>query len=66
MTRTGDQDWRPSRGDFIVDGEIVAFRGAQTSFELLQSRIHVSHPDAALLRRVPVFCYIFDVLSICR
>ena len=51
-----------SRGDFIVDGEIVAFRGAQTSFGLLQSRIHVTRPDAALLRRVPVFYYIFDVL----
>ncbi len=48
--------------DFIVDGEIVAFQGAETSFELLQSRIHVTRPDAALLRRVPVFYYIFDVL----
>ena len=48
--------------DFIVDGEIVAFHGAETSFELLQSRIHVTRPDAALLRRVPVFYYIFDVL----
>ena len=48
--------------DFIVDGEIVAFHGAETSFELLQSRIHVTHPDAALVRRVPVFYYIFDVL----
>jgi bifunctional non-homologous end joining protein LigD len=49
-------------GGFIADGEIVAFHGAQTSFELLQSRIHVARPDAALLRRVPVFYYIFDVL----
>ncbi len=51
-----------SHGDFIVDGEIVAFRGGQTSFELLQSRIHVVRPDATLLRKVPVFYYIFDVL----
>jgi DNA ligase D-like protein (predicted ligase) len=50
------------RPDFIVDGEIVAFQGARTSFELLQSRIHVTRPDAALIRRVPVFYYIFDVL----
>ena len=49
-------------GDFVVDGEIVAFSGAQTSFELLQQRIHVVHPDQRLLRRVPVFYYIFDVL----
>ena len=54
----GDQ----GQQDFIVDGEIVAFQGAQTSFELLQSRIHVTRPDAALIRRVPVFYYIFDVL----
>ena len=56
--RPGDQ----GHGGFIVDGEIVAFHGAQTSFELLQSRIHVVRPDAALLRRVPVFYFIFDVL----
>jgi bifunctional non-homologous end joining protein LigD len=49
-------------GDFIVDGEIVAFDGSETRFELLQQRIHVTHPDARLLRKVPVFYYIFDVL----
>jgi bifunctional non-homologous end joining protein LigD len=49
-------------GDFIVDGEIVAFEGSETRFELLQQRIHVTHPDARLLRKVPVFYYIFDVL----
>jgi DNA ligase D-like protein (predicted ligase) len=54
----GDQ----GQGDFVVDGEIVAFQGAQTSFELLQSRIHVARPDPALIKRVPVFYYIFDVL----
>jgi len=48
--------------DVIVDGEIVAFQGAQTSFELLQSRIHVARPEPALIRRVPVFYYVFDVL----
>ena len=48
--------------DFIVDGEIVAFDGSQTRFELLQQRIHVTHPDQRLLRKVPVFYYIFDVL----
>jgi DNA ligase D-like protein (predicted ligase) len=48
--------------DFIIDGEIVAFAGSETSFELLQSRIHVTDPGPQLLRRVPVFYYIFDVL----
>ena len=48
--------------DFIIDGEIVAFQGSETSFELLQSRIHVTSPGPQLLRKVPVFYYIFDVL----
>jgi bifunctional non-homologous end joining protein LigD len=48
--------------DFIIDGEIVAFQGSETSFELLQSRIHVTNPGPQLLRKVPVFYYIFDVL----
>jgi DNA ligase D-like protein (predicted ligase) len=48
--------------DCIVDGEIVAFKGDETSFELLQSRIHVVKPGEQLLRKVPVFYYIFDVL----
>src|SRR6202012_3561018 len=48
--------------DCIVDGEIVAFQGSETSFELLQSRIHVVKPGPQLLRKVPVFYYIFDVL----
>jgi bifunctional non-homologous end joining protein LigD len=48
--------------DCIVDGEIVAFKGSETSFELLQSRIHVTSPGPQLLRKVPVFYYIFDVL----
>ena len=50
------------RQDFIIDGEIVAFQGSETSFELLQSRIHVTSPGPQLLRKVPVFYYIFDVL----
>ncbi|HEY0716266.1 MAG TPA: non-homologous end-joining DNA ligase [Streptosporangiaceae bacterium] len=51
-----------SARDCVVDGEIVAFRGAETSFGLLQQRIHVAHPGEQLLRKVPVFYYIFDVL----
>ena len=36
-------------GDFIVDGEIVAFDGDQTRFGRLQRRIGVIHPGADLL-----------------
>ena len=38
---------------FAVDGEVVAFDGAQTSFARLAERGH---------HRVPVFLYVFDVL----
>ena len=54
----GDQ----RQGDFIVDGEIVAFDGDRTSFALLQQRIHVIRPGPELRRRVPVYYYVFDVM----
>jgi bifunctional non-homologous end joining protein LigD len=38
---------------FAVDGEVVAFDGAQTSFARLAQRGH---------RRVPVFLYVFDLV----
>jgi bifunctional non-homologous end joining protein LigD len=41
------------RGDFAVDGEVVAFDGAQTSFAKLTRRGR---------EPVPVFLYLFDVL----
>jgi bifunctional non-homologous end joining protein LigD len=50
------------RGGHVVDGEIVAFVGDQTSFERLQQRIGVAHPAASLIRAVPVIYHVFDVL----
>jgi bifunctional non-homologous end joining protein LigD len=47
---------------FIVDGEIVTFDGAITSFEKLQARMQVRHPSADLIRRAPVWFYLFDLL----
>jgi DNA ligase D-like protein (predicted ligase) len=41
--------------DFVVDGEVVAFDGPQTSFARLQQRGE---------RPTPVFYYVFDVLRI--
>jgi ATP-dependent DNA ligase len=35
---------RDSAGDFVVDGEIVAFKGDVTSFERLQRRMQLSDP----------------------
>ena len=48
--------------DFIVDGEIVAFLGEQTSFQLLQRRIHLRDPDRIATSMVPVSYFMFDVL----
>jgi bifunctional non-homologous end joining protein LigD len=48
--------------DFIVDGEIIAFDGSQTSFSRLQQRLGVRHPGPDLVAQVPVYYYIFDVL----
>ena len=48
--------------DFIVDGEVVAFDGDQTSFSRLQRRLAVHDPGLALRAEVPVYLYAFDVL----
>ena len=48
--------------DFVVDGEVVAFDGAVTSFSRLQRRMQLSDPAAARRTGVPVFLYVFDIL----
>jgi bifunctional non-homologous end joining protein LigD len=48
--------------DFVVDGEVVAFDGDQTSFSRLQRRLGVHDPGHDLLAEVPVQVYLFDVL----
>jgi bifunctional non-homologous end joining protein LigD len=55
---------RDSAGDFVVDGEIVAFTGDVTSFERLQRRMQLSDPEAARRTRVPIFYYLFDVIHL--
>jgi DNA ligase D-like protein (predicted ligase) len=44
---------RDAATDFVLDGEVVAFAGAQTSFARLQQRGE---------RPTPVFFYVFDLL----
>jgi DNA ligase D-like protein (predicted ligase) len=50
--------------DLLVDGEIVAFRRGQTSFERLQQRMQISNPERARRSPVAVFYYIFDLLEL--
>ncbi len=52
-------------GDFVLDGEIVAFDAdGRSRFELLQGRIHLTGRDriAEAARQTPAFYYAFDVL----
>jgi len=50
-------------GEFVADGEIVAFDGNQTSFARLQGRMHIQDPELARASGIPVFLYLFDLLS---
>jgi DNA ligase D-like protein (predicted ligase) len=47
---------------FVVDGEIVAFDGEQTSFAKLQPRIHLTDPRRARATGIEIFYYLFDLL----
>ena len=51
-------------GDFVVDGEIVAFDGKLTSFSRLQERMQISDSDAARDSGVRVFMYLFDIVHL--
>jgi bifunctional non-homologous end joining protein LigD len=49
--------------EFIADGEIVAFEGAQTSFARLQGRMQIQDPEQARRTGIPVFLYLFDLVN---
>ena len=53
---------RQKTGSFISDGEIVTFKDGVSSFAKLQQRMQVEHPSADLLRKLPVWLYLFDLL----
>lgn len=48
----------------LIDGELVAFDGARTSFAKLQQRLGIVDPHAAQRSRIPVFYYVFDILQL--
>ena len=50
--------------DFVVDGEVVAFEGARTSFSRLQGRLGITDPARARSSPVRVFYYLFDVVHL--
>jgi bifunctional non-homologous end joining protein LigD len=57
---------RQETAPFIADGEIVAFEDGVTSFARLQRRMQVERPSADLLRSVPIWLYLFDLLYLDR
>lgn len=49
----------------LLDGKIVALDGCgRPSLARLQHRMNLQHPSAAVLRRVPVVYYVFDLLCL--
>ena len=57
---------RQQTTSFIADGEIVTFEDGISSFAKLQPRMQVQHPSADLIRKVPVWFYLFDLLYLDR
>src|SRR5215831_5801649 len=51
---------------FVVDGEVVAFSGSQTSFAKLQERMQIRSHREASESKVRVFFYLFDLLYLDR
>jgi bifunctional non-homologous end joining protein LigD len=47
----------------LLDGEVVAFDGDQTSFSRLQQRLGVATPSKALVAQFPVVYCVFDLLE---
>jgi bifunctional non-homologous end joining protein LigD len=52
-----------SRG-LVLDGEVVAFDGDQTSFTRLQQRLGASRPSQEQVAKYPVVYCVFDVLEV--
>jgi DNA ligase D-like protein (predicted ligase) len=52
-----------SAGRLLLDGELVAFDGRQTSFSRLQQRLGLTRPSPALVEAFPVVYCVFDLLE---
>jgi bifunctional non-homologous end joining protein LigD len=51
-----------AENDFVIDGEVVAYEGSRTSFELLQQRSGITDPHRARGSPVRVRYYVFDIV----
>jgi len=49
-------------GEYVADGEIVAFAEDQPRFSQLQQRLGQANPRPDLIGKYPVFYYVFDLL----
>jgi bifunctional non-homologous end joining protein LigD len=50
--------------DLVLDGEVVAFDGDQTSFSRLQQRLGVTNPSTERVSANPVVYCVFDLLEL--
>lgn len=50
--------------DVLLDGEVVAYDGEQTSFSRLQQRLGITKPSADLVASYPVVFCVFDLLEV--
>jgi DNA ligase D-like protein (predicted ligase) len=55
---------RQRHRDLVLDGEVVAFDGNQTSFSRLQQRLGVMNPSAERVAANPVVYCVFDLLEL--
>ena len=57
--------WRLQRSQgLLLDGEVVAYDGDQTSFTRLQQRLGVARPTAEQVAMYPVVFCVFDLLEV--
>ena len=50
--------------ELLLDGEVVAYEGEQTSFSRLQQRLGVSEPSPERVAAYPVVFCVFDLLAV--
>ena len=50
--------------DLLLDGEVVAYDGDQTSFPRLQQRLGVARPSEEQMAKYPVVYCVFDLLEV--